>query len=92
MKNPARVAGNKKLPWHGLLSLRGEVLRPTTCGLIRLLGPCFKTGGSSPSTKTKMSVMDPFGKANVSPRTQKFCIPDAPPADFGGIQPKAPTV
>jgi len=38
-----------------------------------------------------MSVMGPLGKANVSPETQKFCIPDAPPADPEGIQPKAPT-
>jgi hypothetical protein len=38
-----------------------------------------------------MSDMDPFGKAIVSPRKQKFCIPGAPPADFRGIQPKAPT-
>jgi hypothetical protein len=35
--------------------------------------------------------MAPFGMVNVSPRKQESCILDAPPTDFEGIQPKAPT-
>ena len=39
---------------HKLLLLRGEVFHPTTCKLVRLLGPCFKTGGSNTLTKPEI--------------------------------------
>jgi hypothetical protein len=37
-----------KPPKQPLLSLRVRVCHPNTCIYVRLLGPCFKTGGRKP--------------------------------------------
>jgi len=52
MSTTVRVAGNlRRKPWHEMLSLRSWIYNPSTRGLIRLLGPCYKTGGVGNSTK-----------------------------------------
>jgi hypothetical protein len=41
-----------------------------------------------PRLRQKFVGMAPFGKVNVSPGKQETCIPDAPPTDFAGVQPR----
>jgi len=60
----------------------------TTCGLIRLLGPCYKTGGSNTSTETKKSSIGCNRMTAVSPKAQESCTSSAPTATNYSTQPK----